>query len=641
MIAKMKLVNLSTDKEKLDELLARFIDFPGFHPVDVSKIVSTVHGATAFEGENPTVELIEQIKEIESDLVLSLLPVKTRELKDSMDDMHQYLVDSHAAFSAEFKRIKQLEAENEKIHEALKQIENLEALELSFDDLFNAKFISLRFGKLPFDSVERINYYYQKPFIFIPFNEDKEKRSLWCMYVTSNEYEREIDNLFTSMYFERIYIPEFVHGTPELAKETLKQTIIDNEKKMDALREELRILALQYQEKLGVIKGELEFLYLMYEARKHVVGLGDRISISGFIEEKRVQQFRTYFEGIETLEIDVDDADSDGRFQPPTKLKNNWFSKPFQVFVEMYGTPTYGDVDPTNFLAISYSLIFGIMFGDVGQGLLLAFIGFLLGKFKKWSLGPIVMRMGIFGAFFGLVYGEIFGNEEILHHFYHELGISFLPFVPMSPSNTMTLLLATVGLGSAFLLISMVINTMFKFKHKEYALAICSPNGISGILFYGFVLIGIVLEMGLGISGVFNFITIPILILIPIILIFLKEPLERKFHHEKMFPDGFGGFFMEGFFELFEVILSYVTNTLSFLRVGGFVLSHAGLMLVVKSLADGGSNMVVMAIGNLFVMGLEGLLVGIQVLRLEFYELFSRYYDGSGIIFSPTLQEER
>ncbi|MBN3491187.1 hypothetical protein JV173_06690 [Acholeplasma equirhinis] len=641
MIAKMKLVNLSADKEKLDEVLARFIDYPGFHPVDVGRIVSTVHGATAFEGENPTVELIEQIKEIESDLALSLLPVKTRELKDSIDDMHQYLVDSHAAFSSEFKRIKALETENEKILEALKQIENLESLDLSFDDLFNAKFISLRFGKLPFDSVERIKYYYQKPFIFIPFNEDKAHRSLWCMYVTSNEYEREIDNLFTSMYFERIYIPEFVHGTPEKAKESLRQTIVENEKSMDQLRAELRNLALQYQEKLGVIKGELEFLYLMYEARKHVVGLGDRISISGFIEEKNVEKFRDYFGDIQTLEIDVDDADSDGRFQPPTKLVNNWFAKPYQVFVDMYGTPTYGDVDPTNFLAISYTILFGIMFGDVGQGLLLALFGFLLGKFKKWSLGPIVTRMGISGAFFGLIYGEIFGNEEIMHHFYESIGVHFLPFHPMNPDSTMTLLLGTVGIGAAFLLVSMIVNTMFKFKHKEYALAICSPNGISGILVYGFILIGIVCEMMLGITGIFNFITIPLLIVIPIILIFLKEPLERKFHHEKMFPDGVGGFFLEGFFELFEVILSYVTNTLSFLRVGGFVLSHAGLMLVVKSLANGGENLVAMALGNLFVLGLEGLLVGIQVLRLEFYEMFSRYYDGSGIIFSPTLQEEK
>jgi len=103
-----------------------------------------------------------------------------------------------------------------------------------------------------------------------------------------------------------------------------------------------------------------------------------------------------------------------------------------------------------------------------------------------------------------------------------------------------------------------------------------------------------------------------------------------------MFPNGFGGFFVEGFFELFEIILSYVTNTMSFLRVGGFVLSHAGMMLVVTSLmamVGGAGSIIVFIGGNLFVMALEGMIVGIQVLRLEFYEMFSRYYEGNGIAF--------
>ena len=109
-------------------------------------------------------------------------------------------------------------------------------------------------------------------------------------------------------------------------------------------------------------------------------------------------------------------------------------------------------------------------------------------------------------------------------------------------------------------------------------------------------------------------------------------------HHHKMFPDGVGGFIIEGFFELFEVVLSYVTNTLSFLRVGGFVLSHAGMMLVVATLMNmtsGAGSILVMILGNLFVMGLEGLIVGIQVLRLEFYEMFSRFFEGDGNIFNP------
>jgi V/A-type H+-transporting ATPase subunit I len=120
-------------------------------------------------------------------------------------------------------------------------------------------------------------------------------------------------------------------------------------------------------------------------------------------------------------------------------------------------------------------------------------------------------------------------------------------------------------------------------------------------------------------------------------MVFLKEPIERKIHGHKMFPNGFGGFFTEGFFELFEVILSYITNTMSFMRVGGFVLSHAGMMLVVYSLMSMSSGLVgttiIFIIGNLFVMGIEGLIVGIQVLRLEFYEMFSRYYEGNGIAF--------
>lgn len=107
-----------------------------------------------------------------------------------------------------------------------------------------------------------------------------------------------------------------------------------------------------------------------------------------------------------------------------------------------------------------------------------------------------------------------------------------------------------------------------------------------------------------------------------------------------MFPNGFGGFFTEAFFELFEIVLSYITNTMSYMRVAGFVLSHAGMMLVVSSLMEmtGNAGPIVFIFGNIFVMALEGLIVGIQVLRLEFYEMFSRYYTGDGIPFK-TLKE--
>ena len=85
-------------------------------------------------------------------------------------------------------------------------------------------------------------------------------------------------------------------------------------------------------------------------------------------------------------------------------------------------------------------------------------------------------------------------------------------------------------------------------------------------------------------------------------------------------------------------VLSFFSNTMSFLRVGGFVLSHAGMMAVVFTLSEmvsGAASPIVIVAGNLFVIGMEGLIVGIQVLRLEFYELFSRYFDGDGKPFVP------
>ncbi|MBQ8841546.1 MAG: hypothetical protein IJZ65_02815, partial [Ruminiclostridium sp.] len=159
---------------------------------------------------------------------------------------------------------------------------------------------------------------------------------------------------------------------------------------------------------------------------------------------------------------------------------------------------------------------------------------------------------------------------------------------------------------------------------------------------------------------------IALFIVLPLVLMFFKEPILHLMNAEKSAKTGksnidtglkkkldmmmvdesgakhkksVGNFIIEGVIELFETCLTYLTNTMSFLRIGGFILSHAGLMLVVNVLAgltDGGIGyIVVQVLGNAFVTGVEGFLVGIQVLRLEFYELFSRFFKGGGKPFNP------
>ena len=140
------------------------------------------------------------------------------------------------------------------------------------------------------------------------------------------------------------------------------------------------------------------------------------------------------------------------------------------------------------------------------------------------------------------------------------------------------------------------------------------------------------------ISFSLNLPIILICIVIPIICIFMRVPLGNLLLKKGAFPEGgFGAYALENIFEMLEIAISFVANTMSFLRVGGFILSHAGMMSVVFTLAGMFGPVgyaITVALGNLFVIGLEGLVVGIQVLRLEFYEMFGRYYSGEGVPLS-------
>ena len=136
-----------------------------------------------------------------------------------------------------------------------------------------------------------------------------------------------------------------------------------------------------------------------------------------------------------------------------------------------------------------------------------------------------------------------------------------------------------------------------------------------------------------------------VMFLIPLLLIMLKEPLTRLVQKKQPAIEGSKPmFFVQSFFELFEVLLSYFSNTLSFVRMGAFAVSHAAMMEVVLMLAGAANgdsvNWLVIILGNIFVCAMEGLIVGIQVLRLEYYEMFSRFYKGDGREFKPFLRKK-
>lgn len=639
-IAKMKLINISAEKEYLDDVLLKFVDLDYFHPEPAVKFIDTVHGLTSMDEENPVSEVLSRFKEICSDMDLDLPNIAMRDKDYDLGGMKNYMENVYQRFQDANRVRKDLQTVIQENKDALVTVKNIESIDLNLDDLFDCKYIKFRFGRLPLDSVEKLRYYRNRPFVFKSFSQDDTYS--WCIYMTTEKYEGDVDNVFSSLYFERIHIPQFVHGTPESAAQTLLDEIENDEKQILHVDDVIEKLKGECREEMAKIKGELEFLDRTFVARKYVVGLGQRFSITGFVDAADVERLKETFRELEEVEIEVRPAHSDKRLDPPTKLKNGWFARPFIMFVEMYGIPEYDGFDPVPIVAVIYSLLFGMMFGDVGQGIVVMIVGVLLSKYKQMQLGDIMVRIGIFSTLFGFIFGSVFGNETMLDPLYHALlGLEEKPINVMSSEFIMPLLLIAVGIGVVLNLFSMVLNMVLQHRRRDMGEFWFSQNGVAGFVFYGAVALGAVLTALFGIP-VFNVFYVLVLIVLPLLLIFLKEPLTRKLHHGKLFPDGFGAFFVEGFFELFEICLSYITNTISYLRVGGFVLSHAGMMMAVTMIMEmsGGIFAVLIGVfGNILVMCLEGLVVGIQVLRLQFYEMFSRYFNGNGIAFTALKEE--
>lgn len=617
-IAKMKLVEIEFPEDQSDVILSKLVDSEDFHPEPASKFADSVRGLTVLNRPNPYADLLARMDEAKSNLGLTLDDAKPQMLDIAQADaLFCDVVDQANKIDKLQKDLQQMINEN---NEAITQLKNMQDDHLNLDQLFTSHYLQIRYGYMPTMNLDKLKYYDDQVFLFKPFF--KDGKYCYCLYMTTETHAPEVDNIFSSLYFERIHIPSFVHGTP-------KEAIGQLEEENDAAKKNIEKYEGRKQKLFADNKADLSTIYATCkenaetsEAQKYVVVFGQQAAIYGFCEDKYAKKLKKEFEVRDDVKVEIKPPMGDSRLTPPTKLKENWFSKPFGMFVEMYGVPAYTDMDPTNFVAISYCILFGIMFGDVGQGAVLILVGLLAWKLKKLRLGLVGTRIGVFSIIFGCLFGSVFGSEEILTPF----------FMPMKSTNTMPLLLAAIGIGVLLIIISMSFNVYINAKKKNWGEFLFSQNGVAGLAFYICVILLAINALGkLGLPLGTPYILVGIVL--PILLIFLKEPLNRKMQGYKMFPEGFGSFFTEGFFELFDVVLTFITNTMSFLRVGGFVLSHAGMMLVVYTLAEmigGVGYWITLVLGNAFVMCLEGMIVGIQVLRLEFYEMFSRYYEGNG-----------
>ncbi len=632
-VQSMQLVYLSGAYDTLDELTQIVADSGCFQPETAQEILGNATGFTQINDENPYTQHLARIESIVKEFGLQSGHLKKHKKQVDDEYMESFLNKIESSIKDLHKRREELTVSLEKAKKFILQLEHFKDLDIDIDSLRSMEFVTAVFGRLPHRSTEKLKLYSEEPYAeFFVSSSDKEYD--WGVYFKPRYDSKNIDRLFASLFFEPIEIPQY-HTKPAEILPKLSQKCDDIQAEIDDIGKLLEKIVTDNKSALIKLYEQVSLQNAAFLLRNYAARYDDTYMLIGWVPKDRFMKFAAKLKN-RLPDVNVKCDKPSKNITPPTKLKNNFFFRPFQYYVEIYGVPNYGEVDPTAFVAITYTLLYGIMFADVGQGIILAIIGFLMYKLKNMPIGKILVPCGVCGAIFGLIFGSVFGYEDVLDPLYHAVGFAEKPFDVMQ--NATTLLAISIGIGVTLVIISMIFNVFSKLKQRNWGAAFFGHNGVSGLVLYCSILV-IALCMVAGIAIPTGIIA-AIGIVLPLILIFLEHPLTSLLNGDGFsFGQGIGDYILENFFVLFEVLLSYFTNTLSFLRVGAFVLIHAGIMTAFFALAGimggGVASAIMVVFGNIFVIALEGLLVGIQVLRLEFYEMFSRFYDGDGKIFTP------
>jgi V/A-type H+-transporting ATPase subunit I len=534
--------------------------------------------------------------------------------------------------------VRELEEEQSKLTQLqhyLSQLEPIADLDVDLNTLRSMRYTFVLLGTMPVANMER----FQSSLEHIPCVLVTLRREDHLATVVLFGVQRDAEILSRaarSAYLNPLKPPETYRGTPaeviaalEAGIERARQHIVEFQATIEHLREtrirRLRHLLWRMRASRTLVETIARYDWLHYN-----------YLVAGWVPALQVDTLKQKVEQVSNqVMIEVSTPQREDEDHIPVALENPPLLRAFQDLVTNYGHPRYGELDPTSVLALTFPLVFGIMFGDVGHGLLLVLSGLLLASRKVRalrglaSLGPVLTACGVAAMVFGLLYGSAFGFEEVIK-----------PLWIRPLDDIMDILLATIGIGVGLLSLGMVCNILNAALAHRWGHLLFDHNGLAGMVFY-WSLIGLAASAFVG-----DLTTSPALLAALVTVSGLAMTFAELLEHlvegyRPLFKGDFGTYLMQALFELFETVIGLLSNTLSYVRMGAFAVAHGSLSLVVFIMADiispahGVGYWTVLTLGNLFVIGFEGMIVGIQTLRLEYYEFFSKFFSGSGVPYRP------
>jgi V/A-type H+/Na+-transporting ATPase subunit I len=566
----------------------------------------------------------------------------TRSLVDRIDEDVKRVSDQ---LSGEKKRLELLESQ-------LRQLEPIADVNVEVGTLRNSSYMHSILGVVPSANISRLRTSLLRvPHVFFTLREDPQKPVVWILGTKSNS--DILERAAKSAYLNPLSLPEEFSGTPEQITAMLRKEIESSKQKISGLEADLAKQGVLYKNELQKLLWDVHISRVMADAIVRFGQLRHTYVVLGWVPTADLGDLTTRLKDasreilIETMPI----SRSGHHAQVPVALLHSKWLKPIQELVTTFGRPSYSELDPTLLVALTFPILYGAMFGDLGQGLILILVGILAHKkiFMKGlqSLGLLLVYCGVFASIFGYLYGSIFGFEG--HLIAEYLHFHFEP-TWMSPlDNILAILGLAIDAGIIILLFGYLLGLFNNIRSKDWAHFWFGHTGVVALIFYISFLWLLNLLLGSTpiapkVAAAISELPLPFPLILGVfgVLVmfsgFFRNMVEGHTLIEGKGVGGFAMFLVQSFMDLFETAISMLSNTLSFVRVGAFAVAHGGLSLAIFSLAGEKPTVgfwITIIIGNLFIIGFEGLIVYIQTMRLHYYEILGKFFHGGGMQFEP------
>ncbi len=476
-------------------------------------------------------------------------------------------------------------------------------------------FLTLRVGTVPTINLDRLqDAATLAGHLVTPFHEDQ---NLHYVVVAGPAHEaHEMDTLLHTASFRPVAIPAEFRDFPENIRHELERRVDDISWREAAYEKEREDLASEYREEVMAACRTLHMARPFAELAQKLRGTGALAVVEGWIPKERAAELQHTFHTLldRPFVFDIRDPRPNELRSVPTLVTYSWLTRPFGALVKNYGIPRYGEFDPTLLFTATFIAMFGMMFGDIGHGAVIALVGLALHR-RFPPVTPFMLATGLCSVGFGFVYGSIFGYEHVIHPLW------------MSPlSDPLLMLELALYWGIGLILVATLLTIYNNVVFGDVPAALLDTKGVAGIVFY---LGGIYSARQWLNTGHMGWLEIAYFAVPLVVIMGFKWSRSDSPFGERMLIVAIDGF---------EAVMNYLANTLSFLRVAAFSLNHVALAVAVFTLAgmmDTAGHWITVILGNIFIIVLEGAIVTIQILRLEYYEGFSRFFRGDGREFRP------